>query len=263
VETLAQDQVERVVALGASNLTRGLAALVSGARGAWGNDVEVLAALGLGRSYGEENRVLLRTLPSILECGLWAALERLPKARTRALVTDVGNDIAYGSSAERILRWVDECLARLRRVTDDIVLTDLPLDNLRRLSPAAFLVVRGVFYPGRRLTLEQALRTAEETSAGLADLARGHGARLVRPRPGWYGRDPIHVCPGQWASAWATIALGEDVPRDGARGNALARWAEWARLYALPCERRWLLGRERVTPQDGRRLRAGGRLWLY
>jgi hypothetical protein len=42
----------RVVALGASNLTRGFQTIVSTARLVWGPDVEVLAALGHGRSYG-------------------------------------------------------------------------------------------------------------------------------------------------------------------------------------------------------------------
>ena len=48
------DQIRRVVALGASNLTRGLHTVVSTARTEWGPDVEVLGALGHGRSYGGE-----------------------------------------------------------------------------------------------------------------------------------------------------------------------------------------------------------------
>ena len=82
----------RVVALGASNLTRGFPILVSAARASAGPDVEVFAALGLGRSYGMESRVLARTLPGILDSGLWAALAGLPPLPTRAVVTDVGND---------------------------------------------------------------------------------------------------------------------------------------------------------------------------
>jgi hypothetical protein len=74
----------------------------------------VLAALGLGRSYGARSRVLLRGLPGILQSGLWRQLESLPPAPTRALVTDVGNDILYGSSPEQILEWVEESVARLQ-----------------------------------------------------------------------------------------------------------------------------------------------------
>ncbi len=109
--------VARVIALGASNLTRGFRTVVSAARAAWGPEVQVLAALGHGRSYGAPSRVVFRTLPGILESGLWRTLESLPALPTRALVADVGNDILYGLSAERILAWVEEALSRLQRVT--------------------------------------------------------------------------------------------------------------------------------------------------
>ena len=68
-------EVGRVVALGASNLTRGFQTIVSTARSMWGPDVEVLAALGHGRSYGAPSRIVFRTLPSILKSGLWDELE--------------------------------------------------------------------------------------------------------------------------------------------------------------------------------------------
>src|SRR5216684_5160352 len=126
--------VARVVALGASNLTRGFQTVVSTARAAWGPGVEVLAALGQGRSYGAQSRLLVRTLPGILECGLWRDLESRPQLPTRALVTDVGNDVLYGFSAEQILDWVAEALGRLCRLNADIVVTDLPLASIRRVS---------------------------------------------------------------------------------------------------------------------------------
>jgi hypothetical protein len=106
-------EVARVVALGPSNLTCGLQPIVSIARTAWGADVELLAALGLGRSYGACSRALVRTLPGILESGLWKKLESLTAVPTLDLVTDVGNDILYGSSAEWILAWVEEAVRRL------------------------------------------------------------------------------------------------------------------------------------------------------
>src|SRR5688572_673653 len=102
--------VARIVALGASNLTRGFHTVVSTARAAWGQDVQIVAAFGSGRSYGVHSRVLIRTLPGILESGLWRQLEFFSAAPTRALVTDVGNDILYGFSASRILAWVGEAV---------------------------------------------------------------------------------------------------------------------------------------------------------
>jgi hypothetical protein len=63
------------------------------------------------------------------------------------LVTDVGNDILYGFSAEQTLAWVAEALDRLSRVTQDIVLTDLPLASIRRLSNLKFLAFRSILVP--------------------------------------------------------------------------------------------------------------------
>src|SRR5262245_22793414 len=77
--------VARVVALGASNLTLGFQNVVATARTAWGPGVEVVAALGHGRSYGANSTVVIRTLPGILQSGLWRKLESLPAATTRGL----------------------------------------------------------------------------------------------------------------------------------------------------------------------------------
>jgi hypothetical protein len=201
--------VGRVVALGASNLTLGFPAVVSSARAAWGPKVEVLAALGHGRSYGAHSRVLFRRLPGVLESGLWPALESRPQVATRGLVTDVGNDILYGFSAAQTLEWVEEAVRRLSRVTRDVVVTDLPLDRIRRLSNAKFLVFRSVLVPSCRLSLTQVLDRAERVSEGLATLAAAAGSRLVRLDPTWYGFDPVHFRRSSMRAAWREIL---DIP---------------------------------------------------
>jgi hypothetical protein len=249
-------KVERVVALGASNLTRGLQAVVATARAAWGPRVEVVAALGHGRSYGAHSRILVRGLPGILESGLWRDLASRPRARTRGLITDVGNDILYGFSAEQTLGWVEEAIHRLKRLTDDVVLTGLPLDSIRPISRAKFLAVRTVLFPSCRLALPQVLATAERIDAGLAELAAIHAVRFVRLNPAWYGFDPIHIRPSLWRSAWQDI-LGAGA-HDGDR-SAL----EALRLYTMRPERQWLFGIEQLTPQAGVALPSGGRVWLY
>jgi hypothetical protein len=250
--------VARVVALGASNLTRGFQTVVGTARSVWGPDVEVLAALGHGRSYGATSRFVFRTLPGILKSGLWAELERRPPMPTRGLVTDVGNDILYGFSAERTLGWVEEVLVRLSRMTRDIVLTDLPLASARRLSNVKFLAFRSVLVPSCRLSLTQVLDRAERVNEGLALLATTHGAKFFRLDPAWYGFDPIHVRPSLWRQAWQQI-LGAEPREKFWRGSAV----ESMKLYFMRPERRWLFGREQVTPQSGVALRSGGHVWLY
>jgi hypothetical protein len=250
--------VARVVALGASNLTRGFQTVVSSARSAWGLDVEVLAALGHGRSYGAPSRFGFRTLPGILKSGLWTELERRPPFATRGLVTDVGNDILYGFSVERTLAWVEEVLVRLSRVTKDIVLTNLPLASIHRLSNLKFLAFRSALVPSCRLSLSQVIDRSERLNEGIEKLSSMHDTKLVRLDPAWYGFDPIHVRPALWRSAWQQILGVQPQPKSN-RGSTV----ESVKLYLLRPERRWIFGVEQFTPQSGVVLRSGGQVWLY
>jgi len=177
---------------------------------------------------------------------------------TRGLVTDVGNDILYGFSAEQTLEWVEEAVRRLSRVTRDVVVTDLPLDGIRRLSNVSFLAFRSVLVPSCRLSLTQVLDRTERVSEGLAALAAAGGSRLVRPDPKWYGFDPVHFRRSSLRAAWRQI-LG--IP-PATLADGVSRM-EAIRLRLLPPERRWLFGVEQFTPQQGVRLRSGGRVWIY
>ncbi|MBS0155909.1 MAG: hypothetical protein JSS38_15035 [Nitrospira sp.] len=248
----------RIIALGASNLTRGFRTIVSTARSVWGPEVEILAALGHGRSYGAPSQFLFRTLPGILKSGLWAELEQRPPTTTRALVTDIGNDILYGFSVERTLSWAEEALRRLARVTQDIVLTGLPLASVYRLSQFKFLAFRSMLVPSCRLTLGQVIDRAEDVHEGLVTLSSVYGAKFFQLDPAWYGFDPIHVRPSYWRTAWQEI-LGERVP--GPREAQAV--VEAVRLYLMRPERRSFFGIEQVTPQSGVALRSGGQVWLY
>jgi hypothetical protein len=200
---------------------------------------------------------MVRTLPGILESGLWRKLDSLPARPTRALVADVGNDILYGMSAERILAWVEETLHRLRRMTQDIILTDLPLAGIRRLSHARYLLVRSIMFPFCRLPLGYVLEIAERVNAGLVALAAASGARLFRLNPAWYGMDPIHFRPSVLCSAWEEIL---DARSTVHRPCSLR---ERLILRLMPPERRWIFGVEQFAPQAGVALPSGGRVWLY
>jgi hypothetical protein len=253
------DRIGRVVAVGASNLTRGFHAVVATARTVWGPDVEVLAALGHGRSYGGPSTFLVRGLPGILQSGLWRELESHPPEPTRALLTDVGNDIMYGYPPAQILEWVDECAARLLQFTPDVVITGLPHAAVAGLPAGRYLLFRSLFFPRCRLTLEQTMRAGAEVDAGIRAIAVSRGAAFLRLKPEWYGFDPIHIRPRMWNEAWQEILCGE--PRAVERRRVAPR--EAVRLYCLQPERATILGRERRTPQRGVALRRGGRVWLY
>jgi hypothetical protein len=251
-------EVARVVALGASNLTRGFPTVVATARSAWGRNVEVLAALGHGRSYGALSDLAFRTLPGILQSDLWRELSSRPPAATRALVTDVGNDILYGFSAAQTLEWTAEAVDRLQRITKDVVLTDLPIVTIRRLTNEKFLFFRTIFAPQCRLSLAHVVDTAERVTEGLETLAASRSLRFCRLKPAWYGTDPIHIRLSAWRPAWQEILCGEGDVR-----HAPAPLLEGLRLYLMRPERQWLFGLERLSPQTGVALALGARVWLY
>jgi hypothetical protein len=248
----------RVVALGASNLTRGLPALVATARAAYGPEVEVFAAPGLGRSYGMASRVFVRTLPGILESGLWRQLDALPPRPTRAVISDVGNDILYGATPREILAWVEACLLRLEPHTKDVVLAGLPVDSIKRRSAVTIAAFRTLLFPRCRLSPATIVDRVEAVVHGLRELAAARGCRFFALRPEWYGLDPIHIRPGLWRTAWREILMGEEAHADGRMA-----FSEALRLYAMWPERQWLLGLHHATPQPGARLPGGGRVWLF
>lgn len=256
----------RLIALGASNLTRGFSTVVHAARAAWGDPLEVFAALGHGRSYGAWSRIPFRELPGILESELWEELDRRPALPTRALVTDVGNDVLYGSPVETVLSWVEEAVDRLSRLTLDVVVTDLPLWRARTLSRPAFELFRAVVVPSCHLTLAQARERAERVAEGIVALARRRGLTLVRMRREWYGFDPIHVRPRFWREAWHQVLFAPDAgagPLPDSASRPASPRLRALQLYLAPPRRRRLFGLLQEHGQPCLRLRSGTALWLY
>lgn len=251
----------RIVLLGASNLTRGISTVVETAQGVWGRPLQVFAALGHGRSYGVTSRVFGRSLPGIRDCGLWQALAEQPPRRTAALVTDVGNDLLFGSSVSRVADWVHESIERLSPHAQQVVLTRLPVASVQQLSPRRFAILRRLFVPGCTLSLPTLVQRAEALDERLAAMARSSGVTLVEPRSEWYGWDPIHVRRRLWREAWGTILA----PWDPSRAHPRVRgsWRRWTVLRSLAPAERGLWGRTLLRSQPCRAWADGTLFWYF
>jgi len=268
-----------VVLLGASNLTLGLDCVIETARQIHGGPADFLVACGHGRSYGHRTVVFGRELPGIAECRLWPALRRYRRRRfevfgeappVHALVTDIGNDIMYGTPPETIIEWVRTCLARLRALGGRVVLTSLPMPSIRRLTPTHYEWMRRIFFPDRRRTFDQAVADAHHVQALLESIAREDDEiALVEHDARWYGVDPIHIRSSWRSRAWRRILLGRRRWRERVRGRLrrprLAEPDPARALYLamLPPRRRTLLGWRHVARQPAGRLADGSTIAVY
>lgn len=250
---MSGDSVERLIVLGASNVVRGLPALVSSMRRSEGN-AELLIAAGLGRSYGVSSRFSYRILPGILSGGLWATLPERPPVRTRAVVADVGNDLLYGFSPDQVLAWVEDAVGRLESVADDIVIVGLPLHSIDSLSETRFRLFRSLLVPSCTLSLADLGASARTVHEGLRRMAGSRRHRFLELQPQWYGIDPIHIRPRYWRTAWSEIA--------GLPVLQPLSLVETMRLRLLRPERRILFSREQITEQRGSGI-GGVKIFLF
>lgn len=239
----------RLIVLGASNVSLSLGTIVALARAQAEGPIEVIAAHGHGRSFGVPSRVmshLLRELPSIGTCGLWSALERDAAPRTtRAIVTDVGNDLAYGFDARTIASWLERDLVRLDAAGARTALTRLPLASLEKTPAWRFRLASTLLFPGRAISRERVLGEARALDAMLPEIARMHRATLFTPSSEWYGLDPIHVRRRlRPAAYWAILGARGDAPRD-----ARLAFAEKLQLGLSRPEKRRFLGRDQCHAQ--------------
>jgi hypothetical protein len=206
----------RVVLLGASNLTMGLPVVLGAARARLPpGPLEIFVAAGHGRSYGRWSRALVRGLPAIRDCGLWAALDR-SGAPTHALATDIGNDIAYGATPIELAGWVEACLTRLAGRDVRAIVTLLPAASLARLPRWRYHVFKSVLFPGRRLPFPLFHARLAEANARITELAARHGAIAVEPPAEWFGADAIHLAARRRAAAWHTILGSWGAPPNAA-----------------------------------------------
>jgi hypothetical protein len=252
----------RVVLLGASNLTKGIGTVLETAYRAWGRPLSVVTALGHGRSYGATSSILGRQLPGILECGLWQVLADSAPIPTAGLITDIGNDLLYEQPIERIAGWVEECLSRLAALEARTVVTLLPVDNLLTLSRARFQLMRTIFFPHSRISLDQVAERALALNERVRRLARDFGCGLVAQRSSWYGFDPIHIRARHRPTAWREI-LAHWSETNQLHQPARGTLARTLYLQSRAPETRRLLGFEQRRSQPAGRLNDGTTIAVY
>ncbi|MCC6923069.1 MAG: hypothetical protein IT525_08385 [Nitrosomonas sp.] len=186
----------RLVLLGASNLTISLRLIIELMQQYCGSPSEVLVAAGHGRSYGQGSRVLMRELPGIIQSGMWRQLhsaETGAEPVTYAFLTDIGNDIPYQAAPEEILNWVSWCVAQLQRRGARIVMTNLPIASIEALSERRFNLLRSIMFSSCRLSRIEVIERAWRVHQGLIQMAERRQLVLREVEADWMSFDGIHI----------------------------------------------------------------------
>jgi hypothetical protein len=237
-------------------LSRLVAAVESRSPGA-----ELFVAAGHGRGYGVNTRVAARRLPSILGSGLWRRLDRQDGAAPAALVTDVGNELLYGLTAEQVASWVRECVRRLADRGATIAITRLPVASIAAVGRVRYRALRTFFVPGCRLSLTDLKRAATRLDAELQAVARDFGAEVIEQPTKWYGFDTLHVRRRHLDDLWDVACTAWGFP--SAQSSAKSTVTDWMKIGTKAAEVRSLGGVMRFTRQPVLKLPSGGTLSLY
>lgn len=242
---------QTAVLLGASNLRLCLETVVRTLQ-SFHPSLNLMMACGHGRSYGQWSSIPFRALPGIAQCGLWDALALRcasePQPAPRALVTDVGNDLLFGSSPTQILEWVETCCRRLHDVGAELIVTLPPLARLERLTPVRFWVARTILFPASGLQRQRMMESVLHLRAGLLALSEKYSAAVVDPPAEWYGIDPIHIRRSARRKAWEQIF--DRWPPRAQDGRGRRNEPETpAGLFGFRPDRGRYFGREQLTPQ--------------
>jgi hypothetical protein len=252
----------RVILLGASNLTRSFPTVVASVRQTWSEPVEILAAMGHGRSYGQDSSFLGRKISGIFPCALWQDLQNRPPLPTAALLTDIGNDLLYGISPDRLLDWVERCLDRLAEADAVTIVTQMPVGSIERLSERRFQFFRRLFFPRSKFTLADARVLVREINERLITLGRMRKIPVIPVSASWYGLDPIHLKRSMKRHAWPTMLAAWRAVEDPLVITP-SSWRTAAYLVTLTPYERSLLGIRRRTTQPCGWLTDGTTISLY
>jgi len=260
---LPPEPMNRIVMLGASNLTLSLRTVIQLLQHRCGGPSDVLVAAGHGRSYGQFSQVLIRGLPGITTSGLWSHLESANSLPTYAFLTDIGNDIPYGYMPEQILEWVAWCVEQLQQQSNHIVMTNIPIASIESLSTRRFTIIRSLLFPFSRLSKPELINRAKQVHAGLIDMASSRNIKLYEQESTWFGPDGIHIL--YWKRKELYRRIFEQLPLSLAErepaGDTAPRFSAWKQRPRFAYKK--VLGREQRQQQPSGLLLDGSAVSMY
>lgn len=208
VSSLTKDSPVLLVLLGASNLSRGCFAFTRHIKTClYPRKVEVLIASGPGRAYYASGGLLNISYPPICVSDIFEVARRKSETgyQVVALVTDIGNDIMYGVSAEQVIETVQQVFSRLQSMNAAIFYTTLPVVFEKGVHPLWFYILRSILLPFSRVSYDEAVAGIIEVNRFLKESGGKYG-HMVRDMDRYLGFDEIHYGWLRAHSAWSHMA---------------------------------------------------------
>lgn len=194
--------------LGASNLARGYSMLTHHLSKCL-NKTEYLNALGPGRGFFARGGMFNFTYPPIQDCRVIESAEKKlnDSLRTVVLITDIGNDLMYGVSAETLIECLDRMIDRILEWDADIFLTSIHVNLKKDVSPTTFLILRFLFYPSSKVTYEETNLFVVKVNEYLKEKSgKNEKVHLITGMEVFAGSDRIHYSLLKTHAAWSKIA---------------------------------------------------------
>ena len=207
-EETSSDSLVLFLLLGASNLARGYSMLtqhLSKCR----EKTEFLNALGPGRGFCSRGGMFNFSYSPILVSRVIESAEKKSKNAfcTAVLITDIGNDLMYGVSAETLIDSLDAVIDRMLGWNANIFLTSIHVNLKKDLGPTTFFLLRFLFYPSSKITFEEADLLVTKLNRYLEEKSRiNERVHLIAGMETFAGLDKIHFSILKAHSAWSKVA---------------------------------------------------------
>jgi hypothetical protein len=214
--------------------------------------IEIGLACGPGRSYGLRAGNPLVSYRPLREVD-FPAPSPLP---TLALLSDIGNDIAYAQRPDTTLGWVTELADRLERQGTEVVLTGVPVESLRGLPRWLFVVLRALYYAGQTVTQGDIMQRLSDLEGGLEGLARERGYLYLPTNPEWYGFDRFHLRTAHHSACWESW-MERLRPDLGFQGSPT-----WRSLWRMRPSDYWYRGKQAQASGEYDDVLQQTRLWV-
>ncbi|MBT3515073.1 MAG: hypothetical protein HN474_07140 [Nitrospina sp.] len=209
--TSTKDQAENPILfifLGASNLARSLDGLKLCIKKCMlPRETFFLHAMGPGRGYVSRGGILNAVYSPILDSGIFEALrkKRIKNQQIVALITDIGNDIMYGASPDKIIGGLQYLYNFLDTFETNIFITSIPVDLENDISELYFNILRKIYFPNSPVSYSQASNNIKSINQFILESSSQRISVIDDMKP-FYGIDKIHYSILKSQVAWSHIA---------------------------------------------------------